>query len=925
MAGRKSSTGSTSRSGKARGTPTRRTRAQAGRRGDAPQARGDLTLYNAKRHFDRTAEPRGERAAKQPAQGLSFFIQRHHARALHYDFRLEWDGVLKSWAVPKGPSLDPGALRLAVQVEDHPLAYGTFEGAIPAGEYGAGDVVLWDRGTWVPRDDPGEGLVQGKLHFELRGTKLHGNWVLFRSGRNQRHWMLRKLDDAHAVAGDGNGITERRPESVLKRSAATPARSTRQASATAARGRSTTPTTRRDAARLPTTLRPQLAVLVGAPPAGDGWRYEVKYDGYRMLARLSGGAARIVSRNASDWTAKLPAIAAALGKLAHDAWLDGEIVVFDAAGRTDFQLLQNALDRGHARHAEIVFVVFDLLFLDGADWRERPWHERVEALRQVLAPLNAKGIVRLGESVAGDGATALRKACSLGLEGVIAKRVDAPYLAGRHDAWRKLKCHAEQEFVIVGYTEPTGSREHVGALLLGVHDANGALRYAGRVGTGFSQDTLAALGKRLAPLQTDAPPLATKPRLPGAVRAHWVRPELVAQVRFAEWTSAGQVRQAAFLGLREDKEAREVTRESTAKQTDPRAARATQPRTKAQRGKVPRKVASPEGATRDEGAAPPEKTAARGRATAAADAVVAGIKVTHPERVVYGRPRTTKLDVVRYYDAVAQYLFEETARRPVSLMRCPQGVASGRGAAIAQCFFQKHLEHLPAGMRAVRSPNPDVADYVAIERPEALVALAQHGTIEFHTWGARLPKLDRPDRLILDLDPDPALGWPALVDAAQLARTLLQELGLPALLKTTGGKGLHVVVPLKPTREWDAVKDFARALAQRLVQVAPERLIATAAKAQRSGKIFVDYLRNGEGATYVAAYSLRARDGAPVAMPIDWDELTPRRDLRGDHFNITNAVARAAESSALWRDADARAVAITPAMRKRAGADPNLG
>ena len=522
----------------------------SGSRREAPQARGDLAHYNAKRRFDRTPEPRGARQAGAASSTLSFVIQRHHARSLHYDFRLEWDGALKSWAIPKGPSLDPGTLRLAVQVEDHPLAYGSFEGTIPAGEYGAGEVVLWDRGTWIPRDDPARGLARGKLHFELRGEKLGGSWVLFRTGRDGRNWMLRKLDDAQARAGDADAILQRRPESVSK-------------------------------------------------------------------------------------------------------------------------------------------------------------------------------------------------------------------------------------------TAPR--------------------------------------------------------RTPGA------------------------------------------TRRATA-------------------GKA---TATPTASARD--------------AASANGNVVAGVTVTHPERVVYAQPRTTKLDVVRYYDAIAPYLFDEVARRPVSLMRCPQGVAAARGRALAPCFFQKHLEQLPAGMSAVRSPNPAIADYVAIERPEALVALAQHGTIEFHTWGARLPKLTHPDRLILDLDPDAAIGWSALIDAALLTRTLLHELTLPALLKTTGGKGLHVVVPLKPARGWDEIRPFARALAQRLAQVAPERFTATATKTRRTGKIFVDYLRNGEGATFVAAYSLRAREGAPVAMPIDWDELQPKRDLRGDCFNFGNALARAATSAKLWATAKQRAVTITRAMMRRVG------
>jgi bifunctional non-homologous end joining protein LigD len=863
-----------------------------------------LAEYNARRDFARTPEPRAE-LAKAAAQGLRFFIQRHAATRLHYDFRLELGGTLKSWAVPKGPSLDPDAKRLAVQTEDHPLSYGDFEGTIPAGEYGAGDVLLWDRGLWIPRDDPERGLKRGKLHFELVGEKLRGDWVLFRLAREDRQWMLKKIDDGHARPGDDAGILVTRPESVRPgvtlASPQRPAKTARSAkksdvatasakaaksaesakttkaakssksskgaksaksakSAKTAAGRDA-PTARRTAQPrgkvrepLPDFIAPQLATLVSRAPSDAGWAYEVKYDGYRMLARCGNDDVRLVSRNGNDWTHRLAPLAAAMARLQlAECWLDGEIVVADEHGRTSFQALQRALD---GKATGVVLYVFDLLHADGRDLRALPLRDRVAELGARLSRVPAGSAVRLSEQVEGSGPQAWKAACDLGLEGLIGKRLDAPYVSGRSDTWIKLKCRPGQEFVIGGYTEPAGQRQGFGALLVGTRTPDGGLEYAGRVGTGFDEKTLASLRRKLDALAIDTPAFRVPPRLSRATRAHWVRPSLVAQVEFAEWTDEGLLRQASFQGLREDK--------------DPRSAQRERPKAGNQVGSV---------------------------------------VVSNPDRVIYASPRITKLEVVRYYEAIGPRMLPHVAGRPLSLVRCPQGIEG-------QCFFQKHVgTRLAPGVERVPIREKDgVEDYLTVTSVDGLIGLAQFGNIEFHTWGSRAPDVDRVDQIIFDLDPDTDLGWPRVVEAAQLTRGLLNELGLPTFLKTTGGKGVHVVVPVKPTRDWDQVKRFAQAVATQLARVAPDRFTAQLAKNQRGGRIFIDYLRNGRGATAIAAYSLRARAGAPVSMPIAWERLSARRDIRGDVFNLRNAVAESDAAEAAWRDFDRQRTAMTAKM-----------
>ena len=964
---------------------------------DHPSARngGDpLAAYRARRDFERTPEPPPRTPAARAT--LAYFIQRHDARRLHYDFRLEVDGVLKSWAVPKGPSLDPAQKRLAVQTEDHPFDYGSFEGTIPAGEYGAGEVLLWDHGSWLPLHDPADGLVQGKLHFELRGDKLAGEWVLVRLAPRPTdrtgavNWLLRKLPDAFARAGDDDGIVRTRPESVKRRvessvhlSVHSSVKRSDERSDERSDGRSDEPGNRRSdtldtkrskkldtkrsdepgnrrsdepdtrrsdepdtrhsdepdtrrsdtpdtkrsekldikpskkpgntlsaaapaakaatapgrraqvarAPALPEFIAPQLATQRTQPPREAGWVYEVKFDGYRMLARIARGDVRIFSRNAQDWTARLPTIAAALRKLdLHEAWLDGEITVAGADGRSSFQALQNALDGAPGR---IDYQLFDLLWLNGEDLRPQPLAVRAERLRE----LALRQPLALSGQLDADGATAWEAACRMQLEGLIGKRLDGRHVSGRSALWIKLKCRPTQEFVIGGWTDPAGSRELLGALLVGVHE-NGRLRYAGRVGTGFTEATLRRLHATLTPLARSASPFEPPPRMPRGQRAHWVEPQCVAQVEFAEWTDEGLLRQASFQGLRDDKPARAIVREDTIVRENTSAGGDAAPPDRA-----PRHA----GHRRDRSAPMPpsaEATADLGR-------------ISHPERVIYPDAGLTKLDVARYYAAIAPLLLPELLDRPLSLLRCPQGMQG-------TCFFQKHIAtRLPPGLRHITvQEKKGPAQYIAVAQAEGIVSLAQHGAIELHPWGASAPHLDRPDRLIIDLDPDETIGWPTLLEAAWLTRTLLQELGLAAYVRTTGGKGLHVVSPLKPTRAWSTVKPFAQAIARRLAGVAPARFTSNMAKDQRHGRIFIDYLRNAEGATAIASYSLRARPGAPVAMPVAWDELQPKRDLRHDHFNLRNAVAASRAAAQAWASFPGDARAISSRMLRALAVEP---
>jgi len=811
-----------------------------------------LQRYREMRDFSITPEPSGRasrRRGTRKAKPLRYYIQRHAASRLHYDFRLELEGVLKSWAVPKGPSFNPADKRLAVQTEDHPLEYGEFEGVIPEKQYGAGEVLLWDRGVWTPEDpDPVRALRSGRLHFRLDGKKLRGSWVLTRTrgAEDKPQWLLIKRNDEEA--DPDLDITRERPESVKK----APARSARATSAD-----------------LPQFIAPMLATLVTGPPATKNageWVYEVKHDGYRMLARFDEkGAVRIFTRSGNDWTGKLPSLASALERLRlKSSWLDGEIVVPAADGRSSFQALQNAFDAG--RDAEIVYFLFDAPFISGRDLRRLSLSERKKRLRKLLK--DSKSIpksIRFSEDLKGTAAEVLEQACRLGLEGLIGKEADSVYASGRSKSWIKLKCRQRQDFVIGGYTPPGGSRAGFGALLVGLYDAQGRLRFTGKVGTGFDERLLGSLTRRFAKLKRPDPPFVDPPREKGV---QWLRPTLVAEVAYTERTNEGILRQASFIGLREDLPAKNVHEE--------------------------RAVPSP----KDE----------------EIDNTVLGVKISHPERLIWPELGIRKLDLARYVEGLGEWLLPHLKNRPLSLVRCPDGVAG-------ECFYQRHLTMAarPGSLQTVKRERSSKGAYIYAATLDAVVSAVQNGAVEFHTWGATVPDIKHPDRITMDLDPDEALPWKSLVEATLLTRKLLEGLGLKSFLKTTGGKGLHVVAPIEPTLEWDEVKAFTQRIAQTLVKARPDLFTARIAKARRPNKVFADYLRNSETASAVAAYSPRARPNAGVSVPLEWSELEPGEDLRL-RFNVRNVTRRLAELKRdPWTEYWKTRQAITQKMKKSLG------
>lgn len=814
-----------------------------------------LEDYKRKRDFAKTPEPPGE---ARPTGGNSYCIQKHAASRLHYDFRLEWDGVLLSWAVPKGPSFDPRDKRLAMHVEDHPVAYGSFEGVIPEGEYGAGAVVLWDRGTWTPLIDPGLALKKGELKFNLHGEKLTGKWALVKiKGDDPKAWLLVKDKDEHARPAAELDVVSARPESVVSGRGLAEVAADRDrlwhSKATGpdgkvepggpAEGDGGTPLRLADLAGavrgpLPQTQPLALAMVVEAPPSGDDWLHEIKHDGYRIVARIEEGEVRLISRNGKDWTKEFPQVARAIGRLpAGTALLDGEVAAVLPTGATSFQALQRRAEGG----ATLLYFAFDLLHLDGWDLRGVRLLERKEVLRRLLE--KAPATLRFSDHVRGHGSEFFAQARALGLEGVVSKRADAPYREGRGGDWRKSKCRLSQEMVIGGFTLTSDGRGSIGALLVGFHEG-GKLVYGGKVGSGFGDKLLADLQHRLELRKRDSSPFAD---VPAELRrgVQWVEPDLVAQVEFAQWTDEGRMRQPVFLGLRDDREARHVVRE--------------------QPGTV-------EGGGVDTVAAGRPWEALRSHATrtrtAGGEEVsdLLGVRLTHPDRIYYPGLGFTKLDLALYYVSIADAVLPHLEGRPLTLVRCPDGV---RG----ETFYQKHPGFwTPPQVRRFAVPGKG-EEYLFVDSVPGLVALAQAGILEIHPWNSRVARLEEPDQVIFDLDPDEALPFSRVATAARRVRALLTELGLESFVKTTGGKGLHVCVPLQPEHGWEVLEEFTRAVALRLARDEPQTFTANMAKANRKGKVYVDYLRNVRGANAVGVYSTRAREGAPVSVPVEWNEL----------------------------------------------------
>ncbi|MDQ0302658.1 DNA ligase D [Ancylobacter polymorphus] len=846
-----------------------------------------LEVYRRKRDFTRTQEPEGSESA---SAGHAYLIQKHAARRLHYDLRLEMDGVLKSWAVTKGPSLVPGEKRLAVHVEDHPLDYGSFEGTIPKGEYGGGTVMLWDTGSWEPVGDPARGYNKGHLEFALHGEKLNGRWHLVRMGKRRGekadNWLLIKAEDAAARPEGAPDILEERPDSVKTgRSldaiakgeapadppgAAEPKAKPRKpshariASKPKAAPHAKITVAAGSPAPPPAFVEPQLATLVAKAPVGKSWIHEIKFDGYRLQARIDKsakgkGRVKLLTRSGLDWSPRFgPALVAALEALpVKDALIDGELVVENSAGVSNFSLLQKDLAEG--RTDRFVYYAFDLLHLDGRDLTGDPLRRRKEMLEQLLA--EAGDGLRYSEHLAEDGDAMLRHACRLSLEGLVSKRADAPYRPGRGKEWVKSKCAFRQEFVIGGFTPSTAQKNAIGSLVLGVHEAS-KLVPVGRVGTGFSRDLARDLHARLAKISRDRSPFAQKLTAEERRGLTFVVPELVAEVEFRGWTGDQHLRHAAFRGLREDKPAREIVRE----------------------------------------------TPVEGEAMAAkSDAPRSRVKLTHPDRIYWPAEGITKQGLADYYAEIWRFIAPFVVARPLALLRCPDGIEG-------QAFFQKHSWR---GMnKAIKvSKDKDGEELLHIDDLDGLIALVQSGALEIHPWGAPLIDIERPDQLIFDLDPGEAVGWDGVAAGAREIRARLEAQGLPAFVKTSGGKGLHVVVPLEPKATWETAKPFAKALADALAADDPDRYIAVATKARRKGRIFIDYLRNGRGATAVAAYCPRARPGAGVSMPVAWDELDALTG--GAQFTLAEAPARLANLDIdPW--ADFRAAAV-PLPEVRAG------
>ncbi len=844
--------------------------------------RDQLHTYRSKRDFQKTPEPAtgGLRSGK----ALRFVVQKHAARNLHYDFRLELQGTLKSWAIPKGPSLDPTVKRMGVHVEDHPIAYAGFEGSIPPKQYGAGHVIVWDRGLWAPVGDPVAGLKSGKLKFELHGEKLKGGWTLVRmhGGGDERHepWLLIKEKDPDARSVKEFDVLETLPNSVVTGeplpgdAAVAPIAAVKTANT--GKSSSKTPITqappRKSAthrpargsmpdgavkAFLPASLAPQLATLVDRVPADSReWQYEIKFDGYRMLTRIDGASIRCVTRNGNDWTAKLPQLAQAIAQLdIPSGWLDGEIVVLNGKGQPDFGALQNAFDAGGT--ADIVYYVFDLPYYDGLDLREVTLAQRREILRTAVTRHPQAGI-RFSEGFDQDPQNLLASAQRLGLEGVIGKRKDSVYTSRRSPNWIKLKIQLRQEFVIGGYTPPKGSRAGLGALLLGVHDGDGKLHYAGNVGSGFDDKTLRDLKARLSKLHSDRCPFES---LPTSVKGQWVKPQLLAEVAFAEWTAAGRIRHSVYQGLRTDKPARHIIRETSAVPETPKK-----------------------------------------------DAALRSLHITHPERIIDKTNGFTKKDLVAYYASVASLMLPHLKGRPTSLVRAPSGISG-------ELFFQKHAEatSIP-GIRLLDTGlDPGHAPLLEIPTEAALLEATQVNVIEFHTWNATARSIHKPDRMTFDLDPGEGLGWPAVQEAAQLVRSFLHELGLNSFLKTSGGKGLHVVVPLKRSYDFEMVKDFSHAIVTHLARVIPQRFVAKSGPQNRIGKIFVDYLRNGFGATTVSAWSVRARPGLGVSVPVSWEELASLSG--GAHWTALSIADRIKTGNSPWQGYEAGRRALLGPMK----------
>lgn len=819
-----------------------------------------LSQYVKKRDFTKTPEPKGK-VTKQHHR--LFIIQKHAASHLHYDFRIELNGVLKSWAIPKGPSLDPKVKRLAMHVEDHPIEYGLFEGIIPKGQYGGGTVMLWDKGSWEPLDDNSyEAYKKGHLRFNLHAEKLNGRWDLIRF-KDDKHWFLIKYQDKYMEGQANYDITTARPNSVIsnqsmeeiaqsythiwRNSRAQPANSKKSKKSLILKPRIVLPEGLNKTA-FPKFIKPELATLVDKPPEGSQWIHEIKFDGYRILAFKNGSDILLKSRNNKDWTYEFQSIADAVNQLPFEKMvLDGEVIVLDAEGRSDFQLLQNSLK--NKKQASLTYFLFDLLYFEGFDLRELTLIERKSILKNILtvqipALYYSDHIVKAGKEL-------YEHSCHYTLEGIVSKRANSTYLSSRTKDWLKIKCLKRQEFVIGGYTAPKKNRLYFGSLLLGVYDSKGQLNFVGKVGTGFTEKSSEEIYQLLLRKKGISNPFNTKP--PGFSQTYWVQPDLICEVEFTEWTEGDHLRHPSFKGMRLDKKATEVVREFE------------MPIKEVKKEKViPKKLPT-------------------------------SFVITHPDKVLYPEDNITKHDLLAYYEAVSDYILPYLTLRPLTLVRCPSDYN--------QCFYQRHYNKT---MKATLHPIEDRHDekheqYIYLKDKNGLLSLVQMGVLEIHPWGSTINHLEQPDMIVIDLDPAPNILWSKVVQAAKEVRDNLAQYKLTSFVRSTGGKGLHVVVPILPEYDWDDVKEFTHVFVQFLEQLKPDDYISTMSKAKRKGKIFIDYLRNQRTATAIGNYSTRARIHAPVSTPLFWDELSNR--IEDNRYTIKTFPKRLAQlKEDPWKD-----------------------
>lgn len=803
-----------------------------------------LKTYLTKRDFSKTLEPEAELGK---TAGGQFVVQKHDARRLHFDLRLELKGVLKSWAVTKGPSLIPGVKRLAVQTEDHPMGYLEWEGVIPEGEYGGGTMIVWDRGTWSPVGDGEKGIKKGHLQFVLAGKRLKGLWDLVRMsrrpGEKKDSWLLIKRSDEFAIETEedepvvtqhNSVISKRSNQDLAKQKAIRPDHAARQ-KVQAARTAVMPDVSRLPGAKrsiLPVFIEPSLAALAEKPPKTENWVHEIKHDGYRMQARIDGGTVQLLTRKGLDWTKRFASIVKALQALPlSSGLLDGELIVQDERGVSSFSGLQSDLKSG--RQTRMVYMVFDMMYCEGTNLMEVSLIERKTALQDVLASLPAGSPVKFSEHLRVIGDELLQHACRLGLEGIVSKQARSKYISGRGGHWIKSKCSLRREFVIVGYVPSTAVRHAVGSLVLGYYEA-GALVHAGRVGTGFSNTVATDLMSALEPLDSSQPKFKTAVALANSRGVKWVKPELVAEIEYRGWSSDSLLRQASFKGIREDKQPTEIRIEQE-------AAAGTQKGTP-----------------------------------------ISNFRLTHADRVLWQDEGITKEGLAEYYAGIADWILPHIAGRVLSLVRCPSG-------ASAKCFYAKHIwKGADPSLELVKVGENQ--PMVAIHDLRGLMALVQSSVLEIHPWGSKIESLELPDRLTIDLDPGESVPWESVIAAAQEVRERLKAHKLESYVKTTGGKGLHVVVPLKPKVTWEVAKTFCQSLAEAMAGDSPEKYVSVMTKNIRRGKIFIDYLRNGRGATAVAAYSTRARPGAPVSVPLTWQELST--GIRANQFTVENLQQR---------------------------------